>query len=276
MERTVPRLATDEIELYLRTVYSLLRSTTEVKIRTLEEVHAGINSSMHLDARKPTPDTSAFIYAILRLPDCIREVKSIILGQSASVFAHHGIINVESWQSVSARARRRQCYFDRKETLACYIASESDIEDVIPVLTAYQIEWNKLHLLLKKCDQSCLESATEGNEKAFQRLSEFLEMSVEDLDRLRIIWGSEFGLYLQSISQRQSDFGIRLLSGSLSEYWRATRAWWDNIVQNAPEVLDRPVYFISSNTHSIANLLSGFALSVKEELIELLAKKGKC
>ena len=42
MERTVPRLATDEIELYLRTIYSLLRSTTEVQIRTLEEVHARV------------------------------------------------------------------------------------------------------------------------------------------------------------------------------------------------------------------------------------------
>ena len=39
MERTVPKSATDEIDLYLRTIYSLLRSTTEVQVRTLEEVH---------------------------------------------------------------------------------------------------------------------------------------------------------------------------------------------------------------------------------------------
>ena len=41
MERTVPKSASDEIDLYLRTIYSLLRSSTEVQIRTLEEVHAG-------------------------------------------------------------------------------------------------------------------------------------------------------------------------------------------------------------------------------------------
>ena len=36
MDRTVPSTASEEIELYLRTIYSLLRSTTEVQIRTLE------------------------------------------------------------------------------------------------------------------------------------------------------------------------------------------------------------------------------------------------
>lgn len=274
MERTVPRLATDEIELYLRTIYSLLRSTTEVQIRTLEEVHAGMNSSMHLDARKQSPDTSAFIYAILRLPDCIRQVKSIILGQSASVFARHGITDIESWQSVSARARRRRCYFDGKETLACYIGSESDIEDVIPVLTAYQIEWNKLHLLLQKCNLSFLDSAELTDESTFQELADKLEMSLEDLRRLRTIWGTEYAINLRTIAKRNCEFGILLLSGSLSEYWRATGSWLDNIKHSAPEVLERPVYFVSSNPHSITNLLSGFALSSKKELIELLAKKG--
>jgi hypothetical protein len=110
MERTVPHFATDEVELYLRTIYSLLRSTSEVQIRTLEEVHAAMNSSMHQDARNANPDTSALIYAILRLPDCILNVKSIILGQSASVFARHGYADIEHWQQVTARARRRRCY----------------------------------------------------------------------------------------------------------------------------------------------------------------------
>ena len=119
MERTVPRFATDEIELYIRTVYSLLRTSTEVHIRTLEEVHAGMNSPLHLDARKSSPDTSALIYASLRLPECISDVRLVVLGQSASVFAKHGYGDVETWRPVSAKARRRRCYYDGKQTLAC-------------------------------------------------------------------------------------------------------------------------------------------------------------
>jgi hypothetical protein len=274
MERIGPRLTSDEIELYIRTIYSLLRSTTEVQIRSLEEVHAAMNSSMHMDARKSSPDASAFIYAILRLPDCIRDVKSIVLGQSDSVFTKHGYATLKKWQPVTARARRRLCYYDGKETLACYIASESDIEDVIPVLTAYQIEWNKLNFFLQSCDSGCIDSAMIGDEAEFTSLAEGLEISFEDLYRLKSIWGSDFANILHTIANRRCEFGIRLLSGSLSEYWRATRIWWDNIKQTAPEVTEQPVYFISSNTHSFTNLISGFALSQRDEIIRLLNQKG--
>lgn len=274
MERTVPHFATDEVELYLRTIYSLLRSTTEVQIRTLEEVHAAMNSSMHQDARSANPDTSAFIYAILRLPDCILKVKSVILGQSASVFARHGYPDIETWHSVTARARRRRCYYDGKETLACYIASQSDIEDVIPVLTAYQIEWNKIHTLLQNVNLSELHANEACDSTAFQQLAASLGISVEDLERLQTIWGKDFLLYLQTMQARRCEFGVRSLSGSLSEYWRATGSWWENIEKACPEVLERPVYFVSSNTHSIANLISGYAISAKDQIISLLAQNG--
>src|SRR5574338_1525715 len=149
MERTVPRATSEEIQLYRSTMYSLLRSTAEVQVRTLEEMHAGMNSLLHPHARQPVPDISAFVYSTLRLPDCMPEVRSVVLGQNADVFRRHGVPNIEQWQPVAARARRRRCYFDGKDTLACYIASRSDIEDGIPALTAYEVEWNKMNLLLQ-------------------------------------------------------------------------------------------------------------------------------
>lgn len=270
MERTVPRSASDEIDLYLRTIYSLLRSSSEIQIRSLEEVHAGMNSSLHIDVRRSTPDTSAFIYAILRLPFCISDVKTVVLGQSAPVFEHAGYADVEKWQPVFARARRRRCYYDKDKTLACFIASRSDIEDVIPVLTAYQIEWNKLHDLLQKVPAHLLTNAAERTHSGYQKLADHLGIPPEDLDRLYTIWGNQFTEMLKKISSRRSELSLRLLSGSLSEYWRATRIWWDNIEQSQPLLLSRPVYFISSNTHSIANLLSGFALHSQDDLLHFL------
>ncbi len=35
--------------------------------------------------------------------------------------------------------------FDGVDTVAAFISSVTDIDDLIPALTAYQIEWNKLH-----------------------------------------------------------------------------------------------------------------------------------
>ena len=266
MERTVPKSATDEIDLYLRTLYSLLRSTTEVQVRTLEEVHAGMNSSLHTDARKASPDISAFIYSILRLPPCIPNVKSIILGQSPSVFTHHGYADVESWTQVYARARRRPTYFDGKSRLAVFIASRSDIEDVVPVLTAYQIEWNKLHLLLNKFTGDIVTQIGSNDEKQQEEIAKQLEISLEDLTRLKTIWGSETAALFALIKKQKCNFGIKLLDGSLSEYWRATRMWWDHIEGQKPELLECPVYFISSNTHSITNLITGYAFTKKDQI----------
>lgn len=274
MERTVPKSATDEIDLYLRTIYSLLRSTTEVQIRTLEEVHAGMNSSLHPDARKVTPDTSAFIYASLRLPTCITETRSIVLGQSAQLFSRHGYMDVENWQPVTARARRRSSYFDGTSTLAVFIASRSDIEDIVPTFTAYQIEWNKMHQQLQDWNPSSWEDMSNEASPSFLELSRVLSITTEDLQRLASVWGGEFSATLKKITQQRCSFGIRLLSGSLSEYWRATRMWWHNIERNAPALSDRPVYFVSSNTHSIPNLLSGYALTRKDEILAFLHDQG--
>src|SRR5512138_2113552 len=98
MNRTVPRATTEEIQLYRSTLYSLLRSTAEIKIRTLEGTHTSMNSLMHPGARDSTPDTSAFIYSAMRLPACILETRLVVLGQNASVFRQGGFPNVEEWQ----------------------------------------------------------------------------------------------------------------------------------------------------------------------------------
>ncbi|MDX9849226.1 MAG: hypothetical protein RBT01_01845 [Anaerolineaceae bacterium] len=275
MERTVPKIASEEIELYLRTLYSLLRSTTEIQIRTLEEVHAGMNSLLHPLARQGASDTSAFIYSLLRLPDCMPDVKVVALGQSTSVFENHGYRNVENWIPVNTRARRRRCFYDGKDKLACFIASRSDIEDVIPAMTAYQIEWNKLHVIFNQLPSSFDIDNIVNNPAEFSKFADFLNLSEDDLRRFEVIWGKDFILNLKRIKNKKCDLRVNLLAGSLSEYWRATRAWWDHIESSNPLPKERPVYFISSNPHSIPNLLTGFALKNEELLINFLKKSDE-
>ena len=267
MERTVPKSASDEIDLYIRTIYSLLRSTTDVQIRSLEEVHAGMNSSLHMEARKENLDTSAFIYATLRLPSCISEVNTIVLGQSSLVFTRHGYQDVERWQQVYTKARRRPTYYDKNGTMAVFIASQSDIEDVVPVLTAFQIEWNKIHSLLTRGSDLAVDL---GKTPEPSVLASWLDISYDDAARLITIWGKDAASILTKIASQRCNFKVRLLSGSLSEYWRATRIWYDNIEKSQPKLLDQPVYFVSSNSHSIPNLLSGFALANKQPLIKYI------
>jgi len=274
MERSVPTRASDEIDLYIRTMYSLLRSSTPVRIRTLEEVHAGMKSSLHLLARDEKPDISSFIYANLRLPECIIDVKAVLLGQSATVFEQSGYHNIEDWVEVTARARRRRSFFDGKSLLACYIASRSDIDDVVPMLTAFQIEWNKLHNSLIKYSVETLNALSSDSKTHLNQLASAMKISIEDLLRLKTIWGDRFKFMLTRIREHKLDLEVQLFSGSLNEYRRATRLWWENIEDRFPPVKERPVYFISSNTHSIPNLLSGYALTQKERLTEFIQTEG--
>lgn len=272
MERTVPSTASEEVELYLRTYYSLLRSSSEVQIKTLEEVHAGMHSLLHPNARDLYPDLSAFIYCLLRLPASIQQVDLVVLGQSPRVFQRRGIGDVEAWENVSSPARRRRCYFDGTATLACFIASRSDIDDLIPTLTAYQIEWNKVHNLFIQMNTSTQISSLKewSHIYSLDKIAAILNIPIDDLQRLQTFWGEGFYPNLYQIVQHRKYIRVQLLSGSLSDYRRATHNWWENIEEKYPEILELPVYFISSNIHSVVNLISGFAQQKKNELISFL------
>ena len=157
----MPQTESEEIELYIRTYYSLLRSSDEVQIKSLIEAHAQMESSLHSHARSTAPDLSAFIYTFMRLPECVRQVRLVVLGQSREVFERHGLSLDDGWRQVGARARRRRTFFDGGETLAIYIASHSDIDDLIPLLTAFQIEWNKFNQRLQRCELPATQSETD-------------------------------------------------------------------------------------------------------------------
>jgi hypothetical protein len=206
-------------------------------------------------------------------------VQLVVLGQTSEVFERTGFTGIESWEPVSAIARRRRVYYNRKDTLVVYIASRSDIDDVIPLLTAYQIEWNKLHFLINRFllgepgfEFTELEKDTESR----TRFAAGLQITLEDLERLLVIWGNTCVENLVAIRDQERAIRVRLLNGSLSEYRKATNVWWENIEAAFPEITGRPVYFISSNTHSLANLLSGYALQIEDRLVDFLDESESC
>ncbi len=270
MERAVPKVASEEIELYLRTYYSLLKSSTEVKIKSLIEVHAGMNSLLHPEARSHIPDMSAFIYTVLRLPAEMPNIRLTVMGQSREVFKNSGIGDLKTWETVLAPARRRRTFFNGQDTLAVLIASRSDIDDLIPMLTAYQIEWNKMHLLLQKLPINfSFEQALE-NEVEKEKLAMEINVSLDDLDRLSTIWSGKFSDNMELIRNKKLDLGVQLLNGTLTEYRRAINSWWKRIEEAQPTIVKRPVYFVSSNSHSLINLSTGFALKYENNLVNFL------
>ncbi len=274
MDRTVPSSGNEEIQLYIRTYYSLLRSTSPVQIKALIEAHKRINSALHVKANEPDPDLAALNYAILRLPDVIDHVRLVVMGQSERIFRKHGYADLASWRQVTAPGRRRRTFYDGDETLAVFIASRSDIDDLVPMLVAYQIERRKLYDLLGDAAGVAFLESLQGEgmvdpQWACQRLAEVTHTEAEDWMRIYKVWRERLPQRLLTIATEKQDIAIRALSGSLADYRRATRRWWEHVEEAIPDVdfSSRPVYFVSSNTHSLPNLLSGYPL-MQEGVIE--------
>ena len=280
MLRDIPSRGSEEIDLYMRTYYSLLRSTGDIRVRSLEETHSGMRSSLHIGADSPLPDVSAFVYSVMRLPQCMPRVKLVLMGQSDEVFDRRGYPDVEKWQPVTAHSRRRKMFFDGKSTLAAFIASVSDIDDLIPMLTAYQIEWNKLHDRLSGTPTlQRIEAHVEGQQPLeadeVGKIATTLDISADDFVKLQEAWGPALWANLLHAGHERKDMALRLLAGSRTDYRRATDGWWYTISQKIERYLDgdlytRPVYFVSSNIHSLVNLLSGYAQAQEEELASFL------
>ena len=216
MIRTVPETTGEGIDLYIRTYYSLLRSSGDIRIRSLEETHEGMRSSLHLGAESPDFDASAFLYAALRIPDCIYQVKRVVMGQSEDVFRQGGLPEIGGWERVDAAARRRRMQFDGSGTLAAFVASVSDIDDLVPCLTAFQIEWNKLHrrLSISQLGHQIASGAALASQHA-EELRKVLGITVEDLGRLNDVWKTGFDDRLQALATQPVDLRITSLARRL-------------------------------------------------------------
>lgn len=277
MIRTVPETTGEGIELYIRTYYSLLRSSGDFRLRSLEETHEGMRSSLHLEAESATFDASAFIYAAMRLPAVIDRTRRVVMGQSEEVFFRSGFRDISQWERVDAPARRRRMLYDGKETVAAFVSSVSDIDDLIPCLTAMQIEWNKLHRGLASSQLGHdLASGKTLASSVPEAIRETLHLSEEDLSRLYRAWGKEWDARIQALAEHPLDLRVASLARGFSDYRKAVQTWWDDLVHAADATyLDfRPIYFTSSNPHSLTNLVSGHAMERREELLAFVQREN--
>ena len=65
---------------------------------------------------------------------------------------------------------------------------------------------------------------------------------------------------------------VRMLGGTQVGYARMTRRWWLPVQNQLSEqgLADAPTYFVSSNTHSLVNIVTGTAREREERLIEFV------
>jgi hypothetical protein len=266
-----------EVELYVRTYMTLLQSSGAVSVSSLEPAHLTAGSSLHAGAEEPEPDLNAFLYSVQRIPACIVQVSHIVLGQTHRAFVRAGFEEMSKWTPASAPGRRRRWHWNGAETLAAYIASASDLDDLIPSIVAYQIEWNKMHRILEGAPDALERihtAATDGppDARAEASVREALLIDERDWNRLTMVWGAAFWPNLAAVARDRKRIDLRMLGGTYLGYGRSVRSWWRPVNARIAErtLRERPVYFVSSNTHSIVNTLSGVVGRRKDELTRFI------
>jgi hypothetical protein len=234
----------------------MLQSSGDIKVESLVQAHLRMGSVLHPLASQPQSDMGALLYAVRRLPDAISRCRHVVMGQSPQGFKAVLGADILGWQAVKAPARRRRWYQDGNATLAVLIASTSDIDDLVPTLVAYQIEWNKLHLSLQDVELS--------DEQARMAAG----ASEDDWRRLHEAWGEEFDATLAAIKREECKIVLRLIGSSHLGYARNAARWWLPIAAAMDEMgaRDAPIYFVSSNAHSLINVLTGVARQFDKEI----------
>lgn len=263
---------TDAIDLHVRTYRSALKSTLEVHVQSLTNSHLKMESILHpLGENTQILDVSALVYSLLRLPKEIDRTKKVIVGQNFNTFTQAGYRNVESWTKVSAPSRRRTCFHHHdSQLLAVFAASISDIDDLTNLLIAYQTEWNKCHTILHQHASTPAQFRKLLNSPDFHNS---LGISDSDWYALSTALGRNWKLRFRRVYKRKINIKLRLLAGSWIDYTKTVQQWWRNIaraVKNDFYLGNQQIYFVSSNTHSLLNIITGFPLKLKKFLISAI------
>jgi hypothetical protein len=146
------------------------------------------------------------------------------------------------------------------------LASASDVDDLVPTLVAFQIEWNKIRVRMRAAGWPPDEEPTP------EVCARELGGTPDDWVRLREAWGERFAERMGLINDERLSLRVRMLGGTHVGYARMTRKWWTPVASHLASngLADRPLYFVSSNTHSLVNIVTGVAREREDELVEFV------
>ena len=158
---------------------------------------------------------------------------------------------------------------DGHGTMAVLLASTSDLDDLIPTLVAYQLEWNKLRTRLLASARRCVETADPASAR---RPSAARRRTGSAWPRR----GAGARRAPRGSQRRELNLRLRMLGGSNSGYARITRRWWRPVMEQMRrlDVADKPLYFVSSNLHSVVNLVTGIPRTHEDEVIAWVERSG--
>lgn len=225
---------------HIKAYYSKLLSGQEFCISDIELTYRQMSPSIHRKLSTDDVDVDVLNYCLNRLPPQIYFTKNIVIAQNRQILLNNGY-DVNSWIKVESNSRRRKSFYSPTlATIAFVIASDADIDDLINILIATEIELNKIKNKLKAGDDM----------------------------------GENYQSVLEVIKVRSS-FYLKLINYLPENYSALAINWWQELQQKTLifGLEETPVYFVSSNLHSLLNITGGYVTAHQPEIYEYLQLK---
>jgi len=236
----------------------------EIHLSHLVETYKQMQSSMHKGFALEKVDINALTYSLTRIPRCFFYAETLLLGQHISDFQDK-YFDVTSWQNKVAPDRRRQVLYNRDlKTIITLLTSDSDIDDIINILIAFQIEWQKIGKILSDNEIDLVENEN----------FKLLGINESDWKKLKIILGNKWKDRLLA-TKNIKDINIILVSHSDDKYRQTVSSWWNNIFVKSfyLDFPNLPVYFISSNLHSLVNIIGRYVIQKEDDIFYYIHQK---
>ena len=81
---------------------------------------------------------------------------------------------------------------------------------------------------------------------------------------------------LQKAAERRMDLRMMVLGSGLGDYRRSVQHWWGKLEEavSGINLWERPIYFVSSNTHSIINLITGLSWELQHDILDYVRREN--
>lgn len=263
------------IFLAYRKLFARLLSLVDRREFLLSELlpaYRELEPALHPKLARAELDLGALAYAVPRLPEGVTATSFYYLTTDLPALYRDPD---EKFEPVRSAARRRAAWRPLPGKLIVLLRDGvSDITDFLTCLCLYAVEARKLRHRLRS-PQALLELERLARDPDPARVDAFLEaagLAPEERRGLQRIWPHDLPRRLHDILLHHEDVALEVDIQIDNYNSRASETWIGQLRGRVRELVDLEdpaleVHIVSSNTHSVGNLLSPYLARRKDELL---------
>ncbi len=248
-------------------------NTGFVSLRELTEAYLDLGSILHPHARQLSIDFGALDYALSRLPYEITRITSFFLTEELPGMYR----SIKDGIQLKTKRSRKRKFLEvlPGKCLVLLRDRETDIVDIATKLCIYSVEIRKIRKRIEDklyADTISHWVVSRGTPEEARRIVENLPFSQEEIQMLKNLFGNDLLRSLYEILAQHTDMVLYFEQAGYHYDATTWEQWSGNVRKSIDGILgvdaaseEVEFHVIFSNTHAVANCLSGWLHEHKSE-----------